>query len=277
MITPGTGSTDVAGFIETRRDMEENATTQFKFVQLEKLERSPRNARRTGGKDGVEELKTSILAHGLMQNLLVTENGGGEFHVIAGGRRLEALRALHDEGKLPADFLVPCQVVSDEQAAELSLAENVMRVPMHPADEFEAFAALVECGHTTAEVAARFGVTEKHVCQRMRLARVAPELITEYRNGEIRLETLMAFTLTDDRERQLSIYRSLRGWQKNDDGYIRRVLTEKTARANGKLARFVGLDAYRAAGGTTRTDLFGENEYLDDPDLLNRLATEKLD
>ena len=47
--------------------------------------------------------------------------------------------------------------------------------------------------------------------------------------------------------------------------------------ASSKLARFVGLDAYAAAGGSTRADLFGEEVYLEKPALLNRLAEEKLD
>ncbi len=46
--------------------------------------------------------------------------------------------------------------------------------------------------------------------------------------------------------------------------------------AGSKLARFVGLDAYAAAGGTTRADLFGDEVYLEKPDLLHRLAEEKL-
>ncbi len=66
-------------------------------------------------KMGIDELKASLLAHGLMQNLVVTDAGNGNFHVIAGGRRLEAIRSLQAEGKLPEDFAVPCQVVSEEQ------------------------------------------------------------------------------------------------------------------------------------------------------------------
>ena len=226
--------------------------------------------------DGHAELKASILAHGLMQNLVVTENVDGNFHVIAGGRRLEALQALRDEGKLPDGYAVPCQVVAEELASEMSLAENVVRVAMHPADEFEAFAALVESGLTTGEVAARFGATETHVLKRLRLARVAPELIAEYRAGSIDLECLMAFTVTDDRARQLDVFRSLRGWQKGNARHIKERLTESTVRADDKRARFVGVEAYAAAGGAVRTDLFGEESYLEDPELLNRLAGEKL-
>ena len=81
------------------------------------------------------------------------------------------------------------------------------------------------------------------------LARVAAELLAEYRAGGLDLECLMAFTVTDDHARQLKVYRSLQGWQRGSAGHIRRLLTEMMVEANDKLARFVGLDAYEAAGG----------------------------
>src|SRR5262249_7729407 len=58
---------------------------------------------------------------------------------------------------------------------------------------------------------------------------------------------------------------------------IRAALTEKMIEAGNKLARFVGVDAYMAAGGSTVADLFGDEVYLENPALLNKLAEEKLD
>jgi ParB family transcriptional regulator, chromosome partitioning protein len=255
----------------------ENTSAQPRLIAVSRLEKSPLNARRTVPKIGMDELKASLLAHGLMQNLVVTDAGDGVFHVIAGGRRLEALRCLQAEGKLPEDFAVPCQVVTDEHALEMSLAENTVRLAMHPADEFEAFAALIDRGETAAQVAERFGVDESHVLKRMKLARVAPQLLKEYRNDGITLECLMAFTVTDDHRRQLKVFKSLQDWQKDDPSAIRAALTEKLMEASSKLARFVGLDAYVAAGGSTRADLFGEEVYLEKPALLNRLAEKKLE
>src|SRR5438876_7737141 len=92
----------------------ENSTTQPRLIAVSKLEKSPDNARRTTPKIGMEELKASVLAHGLMQNLVATDAGDGVFQVIAGARRLEAIRSLQAEGKLPEDFAVACQVVADQ-------------------------------------------------------------------------------------------------------------------------------------------------------------------
>ena len=151
-----------------------------------------------------------------------------------------------------------------------------MRVAMHPADEFEAFAGLVEKGLTTAEVAEPLGTMEKHVQKRLKLARVAPELVDAYRAGSIDLECLMAFTATDDRAKQLSVYGSLHGWQKGNASHIRSRLTETMVNADSKFAKFVGLEAYEAAGGKTRSDLFGEDVFLEDPEVLDKLVEEKL-
>ena len=254
----------------------ETVTTPPRLIAVAKLGKSTLNARRTATSGALEELKASILAHGLMQNLVVTPSDGDSYHVIAGGRRLEALRALQDEGTLPADHAVPCQVVTNDRAPEMSLAENTVRLAMHPADEFEAFARLIEAGNTAEQVATRFGVTARHVEQRMKLARVAPELLEHYRAGHLTLECLMAFTVTDDRTRQLGVYASLHGWQKDDPRHIRSVLRETLVEADSKLAAFVGLDTYRAAGGTTRSDLFGDAVYLENPELLSALVGEKL-
>lgn len=253
-----------------------DSTTQPQLIAVSRLEKSPLNARRTTAKVGMDELKASLLAHGLMQNLVVTDAGDGNFHVIAGGRRLEAIHSLQKEGKLPEEFSVPCQVVSDEHALEMSLAENTVRLAMHPADQFEAFAALIEKGNSAEQVAQRFGIEETLVLKRMKLARVAPQLLKEYRSDAMTLECLMAFTITDDHRRQLKVYKSLQGWQKDDPSAIRAALTEKLIEADSKLARFIGVDAYVAAGGTTRADLFGEEVYLEKPALLHKLAEAKL-
>jgi ParB family transcriptional regulator, chromosome partitioning protein len=251
--------------------------TQPQLLAVSRLEKSPHNARRTTVNVGMEELKASLLAHGLMQNLVVTDTGDGTYRVIAGGRRLEAIHSLQAEGKLPDDFAVPCQVVTEEHALEMSLAENTVRLAMHPADQFEAFAALIDQGESAFDVAVRFGVDESLILKRMKLARVAPQLLAEYRSEGMTLECLMAYTVTDDHRRQLKVFKSLAGWQKADPSAIRAALTEKMVEASSKLACFVGLDAYTAAGGATRADLFGDEVYLEKPALLNKLAEEKLD
>jgi ParB family transcriptional regulator, chromosome partitioning protein len=90
-------------------------------------------------------LAASILAHGLLHNLTVVEQcnqqgaSSGKIEVGAGGRRFAALQRLAKEKKLPKSFAVPCKVVEASAAVEASLAENTIRVAMHPVDQFIAF------------------------------------------------------------------------------------------------------------------------------------------
>ncbi|WP_435008058.1 ParB/RepB/Spo0J family partition protein [Tundrisphaera lichenicola] len=246
-------------------------------IEVKKLEKSPLNARKTVSKAACEEMKASLLAHGLLENLIVVKGKSGKYEVVAGARRMTALKALQDEGKLPADHEVLCQIVDEEDAYEISLAENTVRHAMHPADEHAAFKVLIDGGKTVEDVSQRFGKTTKYVEQRLKLGRAAPELIQEYRDGKITLETLEAFTITDDRKRQMRVYNSVKsGWQRNNPREIRGLLTETMVDASNKLAKFVGLKAYEKASGTVKRDLFGEDVYLENPELLNSLAEAKL-
>src|SRR5919106_4199628 len=250
-------------------------------IPLDKLVKSPRNVHKTPASEAAEaELRASIAAHGLQQNLVVAPaNGDGVHEVIAGGRRLAALKALQAEGKLPAECVVPC-FIRTEDAAEISLAENIVRQAMHPADQFEAFAALADAGETVPAIASRFGISENLVRQRLKLGKVASELIAAYRAEEMDLETLMAFTLADDHRRQLAVWSQVRNDPYGVSHYtVRRLLTEKSIAAGSRLGRFVGAEAYEQAGGSMSRDLFSERDdgYFDDVKLVHKLALQKLE
>ena len=257
-------------------------------IPLDRLERSSANVRRTeAGKAAFAELKASISAHGLLENLVARsigpgEDGGEHYAVIAGGRRLDALRDLAGEGVLAADHPVPCRVIDNGAAdSELSLAENVVRVAMHPADQVQAFGTLANDGASVADIAARFGVSERTVEQRLRLGNAAPEILDAYRADAIDLETLKAFAVTADRARQMAVWE-----QVSDQGYrpsgwqIKRMLTQDRIPAAAAIATFVGVDAYEAAGGVVDRDLFADQDewgiWFEDADLLGKLAMDRL-
>ena len=253
-------------------------------LPLDRLSIAPENVRKTPPDAVAEaELKASIANHGLLENLVVRSDGpDGGYAVVAGGRRLAALKALAADGVLDAAHPVPCLVVDGDAApAELSLAENVIRIAMHPADQVIAFTKLTESGVTAAAIAARFGTSERLVQQRLRLGNAAPELLDAYRAGEIDLETLKAFTVTTDHARQMAVWE-----QVANQGYrrtpweVKRLLTEERIQANSGLARFVGIKDYEAAGGPVLRDLFAAEDesgiWFEDPVLLQKLAVEKL-
>jgi ParB family chromosome partitioning protein len=257
--------------------------TDIISVPLNKLVPSQANVRRVGRESGIEELAASIAAHGLLQNLTVRpvrDDGGGEtgrYEVVAGGRRLVALQQLARAKRIKKAAPVPCALHADADPVEISLAENVTQLPMHPADQYAAFATLHGDGMTADDIAARFGIAVTAVRQRMKLGAVSPALLQNYRDGGMNLEQLMTFTITDDHARQERVWSEL-SWNKGRD-MIRRLLTEGQVPAHDRRALFVGCEAYATAGGTIVRDLFDEASggFLSDPALLDRLVKEKLD
>ncbi|MFU3628605.1 ParB N-terminal domain-containing protein [Pseudomonas aeruginosa] len=240
--------------------------------------RSKRNARKMP-RLSIPELAASIARIGLLQNLIVILSADGEaYEVVAGDRRLTALKLLAKKKRIPADYEVPCLLVPDASARTVSLAENLMREQMHPADQFAAFAALVKEGRPIEDIAADFGVSPLVVQRRLKLANVSPRLMADYRAGGVTLEQLMALTITDDHAAQEAAFYGAPEWQRSPSK-LRERLTEREIDAAHALVRFVGLDAYRQAGGGIRRDLFAEGDagtYLTDTAVLETLVRDKL-
>ncbi len=257
-----------------------NAQPAIIQVPLSQLRLSPRNARKTGGQD-IEGLAASIAAHNLLQNLTVTPGANdNEYQVVAGGRRLAAMQLLRDRGQLDAEFSVPCKLITDDGVAlEASTAENTLREAMHPADQFDAFKDMVEAKKSIPDIAAHFGVTELVVKQRLKLANVAPKLVQVYRDGGMDLEQLQALALTDDKKLQEKVWFGAKNDWNRSARDIRHAITTSEVRGDSTIARFVGLDAYEAAGGPVRRDLFSSRGevFLGDKALLDKLALDKLE
>lgn len=241
-------------------------------------------ARQTPGQQPLPELADSIYAQGLLQNLVgVKAKKRGFYEVTAGGRRTQAIQILLQDGRWDAEQDVPFKLIDEDVALEASITENIHREAMHPADEFEAFAKLLHQGKTIEDIAARFGIAPREVKRRLKLAHVAPELIQAYRQEEMSLQMLMAFTVTDDQERQKAVWAQMDDWDRKNvrPSQIKAMLTDQAANAAHHLVKFVGLDAYLAAGGRIHSDLFAQEDdpqgtYLQDFDILQRLAQEKL-
>lgn len=268
--------------IETAAPLEvADPTKNLILVPLSQLlpRRSKRNARTTS-RMSIPELAASIARVGPLQNLVVILAADGEhYEVVAGDRRLTALKLLAKKKRIPADYEVACLLVPDASARTVSLAENLLREQMHPADQFEAFAALVKEGRPIEDIAADFGVTPLVVQRRLKLANVSPRLLADYRAGAVTLEQLMALTITDDHAAQESAFYGAPEWQRGASA-LRERLTEREIDATHPLVRFAGLDAYTAAGGGIRRDLFAEGDagtYLTDAALLETLVRGKLD
>jgi ParB family chromosome partitioning protein len=282
-------------------------------IPLDRLMLSKLNVRQTERAADVDSLAEDIAARGLKQNLVVVPahfisgeasraQMAGEpaasdgdniwkdrFEVIAGGRRFQALQLLVEQGRLSATLPVPCMVEYRDAAAETSLSENLHRVAMNPADEFEAYRVIVDQAKRTgsdpdpiAYCAKRFGVAVKHVNGRLRLASLAPEILEALRANEIGVDSAKAYAGTEDHALQLKVFAGQKKstWKPHDAQQVRQALRGETLPLSNALVKFVGLDAYLAAGGRTEVEMFmgteGE-ERIVDVKLAKKLATTKAD
>ncbi|AGH50685.1 parB-like partition protein [Sphingomonas sp. MM-1] len=253
----------------------------IKTIPLNKLVRSPRNVRRHADCAADAELKASIAAHGLLQNLVVRPAAKGRFEVEAGERRRRAMLALVDDKVLPRGHEVTCLVLeNDDSAVETSLAENFHRLAMNPADEAQAFASLVESGVSVEDVARRFGLTVRFVEGRLRLAQLAPVVFEALAAGEITLDIAKAFGATSDQEIQARVFeQASSGYYAPSPDSIRRMVLSGTVRGSDPRARLVGRDAYVAAGGRIERELFDDDdsESWVDVALLESLAQAQME
>lgn len=248
-------------------------------ISLKNLTLSPINVRKV--KTSAEEdaqLRALIESQGVLQNLIVipSPDAEGRYEVIAGGRRLSALNHLLAEGKINAEFPVRCVVKTESEAIEASLAENY-RSDMHPADRFVAYKAMQDAGRSIEDIAKRFGKTVTEVKKLLKLGAVSPVILDAFRSQEMNFDMVMAFTVTDDQKAQESVFAEVKDQYHPSPRFVRQKLLNTDVTTDDTTFKFVGQEAYEAAGGTLSEDLFADSQYVNDVDLLNRLADEKLD
>lgn len=258
-------------------------------IPFDKLFLSDSNVRRVKNGVTIEDLAGDIERRGLLHGLNVRPevdddgNETGRFGIPAGGRRYSALAILVKRKRMDKTCPVPCIVKSASDpilAEEDSLAENSLREPLHPLDEFRGMKLLHDKGEREQAIAAHFRVTPAVVTQRLRLASVSPKLHEVYAAGDMTLDQLMAFTVSEDHARQEQLWKQLDHSSNRSPAFIREKLTEDMVPVSDRRVLFVGLPAYLAAGGTVPTrDLFEPDDggWLSDPALLDGLVAEKLD
>jgi ParB family chromosome partitioning protein len=258
-------------------------------VPLKHLRVSPLNVRKTNANEDIDALAEDIRQHGLKQNLVVVKHtlGKDTYEVVAGGRRLQALLKLADDHVITLDEQIPVLIEDRSEGRATSLSENLHRIAMNPADEFIAFASIVQDHQAEPDpilyCARRFGVSRRHVEERLRLAELAPEILDALRDGRIGIGAARAYGAFAEHTLQLQVFRAeeKRSYgTKHDPRNVRDALKTKTYPADCAQMLYVGRDAYLEAGGRLERELFldqDEGERVTDPSLLDRLARAKAD
>ena len=144
------------------------ASTEIRMIPLSQLALSPKNVRKVAPSEADDaELLASIHEKGIIQNLAGYEDGKGGYLIDAGGRRLKALKQLASDGVIGKDHLIPCLIEDEAEATLTSTTENMARAAMHPADEFDAFAKMIDEGRAVGSITRKFGVSEVVVRRRL--------------------------------------------------------------------------------------------------------------
>jgi ParB family chromosome partitioning protein len=156
---------------------------------------------RDGSQD--ETLLNSIKEHGLLQPILVRPLNHG-FEIVAGHRRFQTCRSLRWR-------FVPCKIreMTDKQAFEIQLTENIQRKSMDPIEEAEAFRRyVVEFGWGgVSELAKKIGKSEEYVSHRIQLLRLSADIKDQILNSKINVSQALELTnIPSDKQSEIVSY-----------------------------------------------------------------------
>lgn len=275
-----TVKTDAAQFVEATL-----AQAELKYVMLKELAATDLNARITPRtKADIEGRAASIEGAGLLQNLVVYLMADGLYGVAAGETRRLGLNVLMEQGRSAAgvpvtpEFSVAVLEVSEDDAYAISIAENVQRSNLEPADQLESFRVMAEKGTSVERIGAILGYSTAHVKKCLKLTTVAPALLELLKTNDINFDQLAALGATDDHPRQIQAWEKGHYYEqyRTPKALRESVLNDEVSAVESDLVDFVGLEAYQAAGGETREDLFADSIILTNRLQLETMALAKL-
>jgi ParB family transcriptional regulator, chromosome partitioning protein len=169
-------------------------------IPLDQIDRNPFQTRSQVNEDQLAELAASIVANGVVQPVLVRPLAEGRFQLIAGERRWRASQ-LAGKATIPAIL----RQVSDEQAMEITIVENLQRADLNPMEQARAFERLSREFHMTQEqMATRTGKDRATVANFLRLLRLPATVQARVESGELSFghaRALLAFEHAEEIEK----------------------------------------------------------------------------
>ena len=160
---------------------EEERNNNVESIHIERIVPNRYQPRQVFEPNKIRELAESIEEHGLLQPIVVRPIEEDMFEIIAGERRFRALQSLH---KPQADVII--RHMNDEETAVVALIENIQRENLSVVEEAEAYKKLLEIGDTTqSELAKSLGKSQSFIANKLRLLKLAPNVIKRLREGKI--------------------------------------------------------------------------------------------
>jgi len=248
------------------------------YASLDQLYLHELNPRQEVAQDAIETLAESIRTCGLLQNLGGLQDESGKIGIVAGGRRLRALAYLAEANpKQQAVKSIPVLLAKDAPQAELwANAENAARADLDPADEIRAYGRMAKSNASADAIASAFGVTVAHVKGRLKLADLPEAALDALKAKTINLTVAQKLTTADDEKLILEVLQLIEDGHITHSNQIDGVLHPKAVKSTDRRATFVGVEAYEAAGGKVSRDLFSEDVFLEDRDILEAVFDGRL-
>jgi len=197
-------------------------------IPLYQIEPNPFQTRSHVNEEQLAELAASIAANGVVQPVLVRPLAIGRFQLIAGERRW---RASQRAGKATIPAIL--RQVSDEQAMEITIVENLQRADLNPMEQARAFDRLSREFHMTQEqMAVRTGKDRATVANFLRLLRLPASVQSRVESGELSFghaRTLLAFEHAEDIEKAAQRIGALSLSVRQTENYVQGLLHPERA------------------------------------------------
>jgi len=203
-------------------------------IPLEQIDRNPFQTRNQMNEEQLAELAASISANGVVQPILVRPLANGRFQLIAGERRWRASE-LAGKTTIPAIL----RQVSDEQAMEITIVENLQRADLNPMEQARAFERLSREFHMTQEqMAVRTGKDRATVANFLRLLKLPSAVQARVESGELSFghaRTLLAFEHAEEMEKAAQRIAALSLSVRQTENYVQGLIhPEKSAKKDPK-------------------------------------------
>lgn len=186
---------------------------KLEVISISKIELGTSNPRKSFDPNALKELSESIKEHGILQPILVRpyvdeKSSWQDYQLVCGERRYRAaIEAGLEE--------VPCnvRVLSDEEAFELQIIENLERKDVHPLDEADAFKRMLDSGkYTTLDIAFKMAKPESFIVQRLKLVDLIDEVRADFLAGHLGIGHAILIARCDA-IKQMDIYNDAKPWQ----------------------------------------------------------------
>ena len=170
-------------------------------LELDTIQPNPHQPRKTFSPAGLEELRRSIINHGVLQPVVVRRQGAG-FELVSGERRWRAAR-MAGLRTIPA---VVRPEVSEDEMLELAIVENVQREDLDPIERAKGYHLLMErLGLTQEKVAERVGLKRSTVANHIRLLELPEDIQQGVAQGSLSMGHARALLSIQDRNRLVDL------------------------------------------------------------------------